>query len=166
MLLGEARAAARDWVREHVAGERWFRGAYLAGSTITQPDDAALAVGSDLDVVVVTDGPEPLKPGKLLHRGALPEVTLFSRDQEREGRLAHLQQAKADLDALTFGAASACAFGRVAVSLRRAGRKPQARAYDALIAATALAHDLPDNTCNPADFDGIDGLDVIAVPPP
>ena len=35
-----------------------------------------------------------------------------------------------------------------------------------MIAATALAHALPVYTCNPADFAGIDGLDVGAVPVP
>ncbi|MFZ0215077.1 MAG: type II toxin-antitoxin system VapC family toxin [Candidatus Dormiibacterota bacterium] len=87
-------------------------------------------------------------------------------EQEREARLAHLQQAEPDFDALPFDAPSARAFGRVAASLRRSGRKAQARAYDALIAATALAHDLPVYTCNPAGFNGIDGLHVIAVPLP
>ena len=52
----------------------------------------------------------------------------------------------------------------VAASLRRAGRKPAARAYDAMIAAIALANGLPVHTCNPDDFAGIDGLTVIAVP--
>jgi len=32
-----------------------------------------------------------------------------------------------------------------------------------MIAATAIAHDLPIYTPNPADFGGIDGLEVIAV---
>jgi predicted nucleic acid-binding protein len=35
-----------------------------------------------------------------------------------------------------------------------------------MIAATALANDLPLYTCNPVDFAGIDGLDVTAVPVP
>jgi predicted nucleic acid-binding protein len=35
-----------------------------------------------------------------------------------------------------------------------------------MIAATALARDLPLYTCNPADFSGIDGLRVVAVPTP
>ena len=85
-------------------------------------------------------------------------------EQERAARQAHLQQAEADFDPLPFDAASARAFGQVAASLRRAGRKPAARAYDAMIAATAIANRAPVYTCNPDDFRDIDGLDVVAVP--
>jgi tRNA(fMet)-specific endonuclease VapC len=88
---------------------------------------------------------------------------LAKDEQERSARQAHLQQAEADFDPLPFDAAGARAFGRVAASLRAAGRKATARSYDAMIAATALANDLPVYTCNPADFSGIDGLDVVAV---
>jgi tRNA(fMet)-specific endonuclease VapC len=92
---------------------------------------------------------------------------LVARDErERAARQAHLQQAEADFDPLPFDAQAARAFGRVAASLRRAGRKTAARAYDAMIAATAVANDLPLYTCNPADFTGIDELMVIAVPEP
>jgi predicted nucleic acid-binding protein len=86
--------------------------------------------------------------------------------RERAARQAHLQQAEADFSPLPFDDAAARAFGRVASSLRRAGRKTDARAYDAMIAAIALAHDLPVHTCNPRDFAGIDGLTVRAVPVP
>jgi tRNA(fMet)-specific endonuclease VapC len=51
---------------------------------------------------------------------------------ERAARQAHLQQAEADFDPLPFDAAAARAFGRVVASLRRSGRKPAARAYDAV----------------------------------
>lgn len=85
-------------------------------------------------------------------------------DEERAHRQAHLQQAEADFDPLPFDSAAARAFGRVAASLRRAGRKRAARALDAMIASTALAHGLPLFTCNPADFSGIEGLTVVAVP--
>jgi predicted nucleic acid-binding protein len=87
-------------------------------------------------------------------------------DSERVARQAHLQQAEADFDPLPFDAAAARAFGRVAASLRRSGRKANARAYDAMIAATAVANNLPVYTCNPGDFSGIDGLQIIAVPVP
>lgn len=89
-----------------------------------------------------------------------------STDAERAARQAHVQQAEADFDPLPFDAQAARAFGRVAASLRSAGRKASARAYDAMIAATALANDLPVYTCNPDDFAGIDGLKVVPVPVP
>ncbi|MDQ3648257.1 MAG: type II toxin-antitoxin system VapC family toxin [Actinomycetota bacterium] len=90
---------------------------------------------------------------------------LVARDEtERAARQAHLQQAEADFEPLPFDADAARAFGRVAASLHRAGRKTTARAYDAMIAATAVANDHPLYTCNPSDFAGIENLDVIAVP--
>ena len=87
-------------------------------------------------------------------------------EQERAARQAHLQQAESDFEPLPFDAHAARAFGRVAASLRRAGRKTTARAYDAMIAATAVANDIPLYTCNAADYSGIDDLTVIAVPDP
>lgn len=84
-------------------------------------------------------------------------------ERDREARQALLQQAEADFDPLPFDAMAARSFGRVAASLRRSGRKPAARAYDAMIAATALAHGLPVYTCNPRDFAGIDDLVVVPV---
>ena len=87
-------------------------------------------------------------------------------ESERVARQSRLQQAEADFEPLPFDASAARAFGRVSASLRRAGRKTTARTYDAMIAATAVANDLPVYTCNPADFSDIDGLDVVAVPVP
>ncbi|MDT7647190.1 MAG: hypothetical protein QOC75_4190 [Pseudonocardiales bacterium] len=118
---------------------------------------------------------------RLVDSAALPDIPLIctitlaelsvgplvaASEQERANRQAVLQQAEADFDPLPFDAAAARAFGRVAASLRRAGRKPRARAYDAMIAAVALARSLPVHTSNPADFAGIDGLTVVAVPLP
>jgi hypothetical protein len=85
---------------------------------------------------------------------------------ERVARQSQLQQAESDFEPLPFDAAAARAFGRVAASLRRSGRKATARTYDAMIAATAVANELPVYTCNPADFSGIDELDLVAVPVP
>ena len=87
-------------------------------------------------------------------------------DEERAARQAHLQQAEADFEPIPFDANAARAFGRVAASLRRSGRKTTARSFDAMIAATAIANELPLYTCNPADFNDIIGLEVVAVPVP
>lgn len=88
---------------------------------------------------------------------------LVATEDERAPRLARVQQADADFDPLPFDASAARAFGRVASSLRRSGRKPSARTCDAMIAAIAVANDLPLYTCNPDDFRGIDGLEVVAI---
>jgi predicted nucleic acid-binding protein len=87
-------------------------------------------------------------------------------DAERAARQARLQQAEADFDPVPFDADAARAFGRVAASLRHAGRKVQARAYDAMIAATAIANRLPLYTVNPADFEGITDLDLRSITHP
>jgi len=116
------------------------------------------------------EDPELLPEEPLITAVTLAELSVgplvAATDEERVARQAHLQQAEADFDPLPFDARAARAFGRVAAALRRSGRKTQARAYDAMIAATALAHQLPVYTCNPDDFTGIDGLDVVAVPVP
>lgn len=92
---------------------------------------------------------------------------LLAEDERvQAARQAQLQQAESDFTPLPFDAAAARAFGRVAASLRRAGRKPAARAFDAMIAATSLANGLPVYTSNPTDFAGIDELEVVAVESP
>jgi tRNA(fMet)-specific endonuclease VapC len=58
---------------------------------------------------------------------------------ERAARQTVLQQAEADFVPLPFDAAAARAFARVAADLRSAGRRSAARAFDALIAAVAVA---------------------------
>lgn len=110
---------------------------------------------------------ESLPDEPLISAVTLAELSLgplvARNESERSARQAHLQQAEADFDPLPFDAASARAFGRVAAALRSAGRKPAARAYDALIAATAIANRLPLYTANPDDFVGIPELDVRTV---
>lgn len=87
-------------------------------------------------------------------------------DEERAARQSHVQQAESDFDPLPFDVAAARAFGRAALALRRRGRTVKPRAYDVMIAATALANGLPLYTCKPKDFAGIDGLTVVPVPVP
>ncbi len=129
-------------------------------------------LGQITDAGLLPDAPLITDAGLLPDAPLITAVTLAelsvgplvaSDEVERAARQAHLQQAEADFDPLPFDAGAARAFGQVAASLRRAGRKPAARTYDAMIAATAIGHDLPIYTCNPVDFVGIDGLEVIAV---
>jgi tRNA(fMet)-specific endonuclease VapC len=86
--------------------------------------------------------------------------------QERSARQAHLQLAEASFQAIPFDAAAARCFGAVAASLRQSGRKPAARAYDALIASVAIAREMPLFTVNAQDFVGIPGVEVVAIPHP
>ena len=113
---------------------------------------------------------DPLPAEPLITAITLAELSVgplvASTDRERAARQAHVQQAEADFEPLPFDADAARSFGRVAAGLRSAGRKPAARAYDAMIAAIAISNDLPLHTCNPRDFTGIEELTVIAVPHP
>lgn len=113
------------------------------------------------------DDPEALPEVPLVSAVTLAELSvgpLVARDDaERAARQAVLQQVEADFDPLPFDDRAARAFGRVAASLRSAGRKVRARSYDAMIAAIAVAHGLPLYTANPADFEGVEGLEVRVV---
>jgi len=86
-------------------------------------------------------------------------------DRARIARQSVLQQVEADFHAIPFDDRAARAFGRVAAELRASGRKTTARAYDALIAATAVANELPVFTLNVDDFYGISSLTVVEVEP-
>ena len=113
---------------------------------------------------------DPLPAEPLITAITLAELPVgplvAATDEERSARQAHLQQAEADFDPLPFDAAAARNFGRIAAALRKAFRKPAARAYDAMIAAIAISNDLPLRTCNPNDFTGIEQLTLVAVPHP
>lgn len=74
-----------------------------------------------------------------------------------------LQQAEADFDPLPFDDSCARHFGIVAAAMRASGRKSRARAFDALIAATALAHQVPLYTRNEKDFREIPDLEIVPV---
>lgn len=133
-----------------------------------RPGAQALLDTSTLILLPAIDDANLLPDEPLISTITLAELSVgplvATSEQERETRQAHLQQAEADFDPLPFDAAAARAFGQVAASLRRAGRKTSARAYDAMIAAIAIANGLALYTCNPDDFSGIEGLQVIAVP--
>jgi predicted nucleic acid-binding protein len=126
----------------------------------------------DTSVVIDLDGlPDDALPDEV----AISAVTLAELaagphatddDHERARRQDRLQRMEALADPLPFDAGSARAYGRVYAATRTANRKPRgARAMDLLIAAVALANDLPLVTRNPADFQhlGSIGLEIHAV---
>ena len=73
VLIKEARAAAASWVR---AGGG--TAAFLTGSTLGRRDDDVLPRDSDLDIIVVADGPEPFKVGKLTYQGVRLDVSYLA----------------------------------------------------------------------------------------
>ena len=78
---------------------------------------------------------------------------------ERSRRQHHLQIVEATYDPLPFDVGCARAYGRVFAAATAAGRKPRGRrAVDLMIAATAVAHELPLYTRNPRDLDGLGAL--------
>jgi predicted nucleic acid-binding protein len=86
-------------------------------------------------------------------------------EAERARRQDRLQRAEATFDPLPFDPTCARAYGRVYAAIAAAGRKARgARALDLLIAATAIAHELPLYTRNAKDLAGLDGiLEVIDI---
>ncbi len=84
---------------------------------------------------------------------------------ERARRQERLQRTEATLVPLVIDAGVARAYGRIYAAVGQAGRKARGRrAFDLLIAATALANELPLYTRNPADFGGLDDLlDVVTI---
>jgi predicted nucleic acid-binding protein len=84
---------------------------------------------------------------------------------ERARRQDRLQRAEATFDPIPFDASTARSYGRVYAGLVSAGREARGRrAIDVLIAATALAAELPLYTRNPSDFVGLDSvLEVVGV---
>jgi predicted nucleic acid-binding protein len=78
---------------------------------------------------------------------------------ERARRQDRLQWAEATFDPLPLDAAVARAFGRIYAAVAATGLKARGRrSLDLLIAATAVAADLPIYTRNADDFKGLDGL--------
>ena len=126
----------------------------------------------DTSTLILLHGidPDALPAEPLITAVTLAELTVgplvAHGDRERSARQVHLQLAEAEFEPLPFDAPAARAFGDVAASLRRSGRKRSARTLDAMIAAIAIANGLPLYTSNPADFAGIDGFEVVRVSAP
>jgi predicted nucleic acid-binding protein len=130
------------------------------------------AVHGLLDTSVVIDL-GVIDPEQLPDRISVSAVTMAelaagphatSDPAERARRQDRLQRAESTFDPLPFDADAARAYGRIYASVLAAGRKARGRrAVDLLIAATALAHDLPLYTRNPDDFAYLDGVRIIPV---
>lgn len=126
-----------------------------------------------LDTSVLIDL-EEIDDGRLPVAVAVSAVTMAelaagphatSDPDERGRRQDRLQRAEATFDPLPFDGNAARAYGRIFAAVMARGRKARgARAVDLLIAATALAAELPLYTRNPDDFRGLERLvAVVAV---
>jgi predicted nucleic acid-binding protein len=81
---------------------------------------------------------------------------------ERARRLDVLQRAENEFDPIPFDAEAARVYGRICAAVIGAGRKPRRRVADLMIAAIAVAEDLPLFTTNPDDFKGLETLLTVA----
>ncbi|WP_329176451.1 type II toxin-antitoxin system VapC family toxin [Streptomyces sp. NBC_01477] len=91
------------------------------------------------------------------------EQSDYDEHTERGRRLDILQRAENEFDPIPFDAEAARIYGRVCAAVISAGRKPRRRVADLMIAAIAIAEELPLFTTNPDDYKGLDGL-LIVVP--
>jgi predicted nucleic acid-binding protein len=117
-----------------------------------------------IDTSVVVDL-ERVDPALLPEELAISAVTLAELaagphatddPSERARRQDRLQRAEAWFEPLPLDATVARAFGRVYAAVAATGRKARGRrALDMLIAATALASDLPIYSRNAEDFKGL-----------
>jgi predicted nucleic acid-binding protein len=86
------------------------------------------------------------------------EQDLYDEHEERARRMEILQRAESEFDPVPFDSGAARVYGRVTASVIAAGRKPRRRIADLMIAATAIAEDLPLFTTNPDDYAGLTKL--------
>jgi predicted nucleic acid-binding protein len=82
----------------------------------------------------------------------------YDEHAERGRRLDILQRAENEFDPIPFDTEAARIYGRVCAAVIGAGRKPRRRVADLMIAAIAIAEELPLFTTNPDDYKGLDGL--------
>ncbi|MFD7897206.1 type II toxin-antitoxin system VapC family toxin [Streptomyces sp. NPDC059743] len=82
----------------------------------------------------------------------------YDEHAERARRLDILQRAENEFDPIPFDAEAARLYGRVCAAVISTGRKPRRRVADLMIAAIAIAEELPLFTTNPDDYKGLDGL--------
>ncbi len=120
----------------------------------------------DLDQIDATCLPEALAISALTLAELAAGPHAATEAHERARRQEMLQRVEATFDLLPFDADAARAFGRLYPAVAALGRKARGRrAVDLMIAATALAGELPLYTRNPDDFEGLQNvLEVEAVP--
>ncbi len=119
----------------------------------------------DLDVIDPERLPSELAVSAITFAELAAGPHATSDPAERARRQDRLQRTEATFEPLPVDGNVARAYGRVYAAVAAVGRKVRGRrAADLLIAATALAADLPLYTRNPADFAGLSQLlTIVAV---
>lgn len=125
-----------------------------------------------LDTSVLIDH-DLVDPAALPEASAIAAITLAelaagphaTQDRAERGRRQdRLQWAASAWEPLPFDAGCARAYARLYAATRARGRSPRTRVADLLIAATAVAYNLPVYTRNPDDFQALASvLRVVAV---
>jgi predicted nucleic acid-binding protein len=112
--------------------------------SVELPNEMAI---SAITLAELSAGPHHVRPNS--------EQSEYDEHAERARRLDVLQRAEHEFDPIPFSVEAARIYGRVTASVVAVGRKPRRRTGDLMIAATAIAEDLPLYTMNPGDFDGL-----------
>lgn len=82
MIVREAKEIVRQWVMAEASQAPGFHGAFYHGSINGLPEEASLPSTSDVDVMIVLDGPTPAeKLGKLRYRGVIIEASYLPASQ-------------------------------------------------------------------------------------
>lgn len=116
-------------------------------------DEAALPNEMAISAITLAElsaGPHQVRPNS--------EQDTYDEHAERARRLDVIQRAEHEFDPIPFGVEAARIYGRVTAAVVAVGRKPRRRTVDLMIAATAIAEELPLFTTNPDDFDGLANL--------
>jgi predicted nucleic acid-binding protein len=116
-----------------------------------------------LDTSILIDGCRPPSKGEaaisIISLAELHHGVLVARNPaQRELRLARLSVIEHEFEPIPVTAPIARAYGRCAAAVARHGRNPRPRAFDLLIAATALTVGASLCTRNVDDFRGLEGL--------
>jgi predicted nucleic acid-binding protein len=145
-MSGEARGRAANPPRQGLLDtsilvlRRWIDPAEL-------PDEMAI---SAVTLAELSAGPHQVRPNG--------EQDLYNEHEERARRTEALQRTESEFDPLPFDAEAARVYGRVTAAVVAAGLKPRRRIAGLMIAATAIAEDLPLFTTNPGDYAGLEKL--------
>lgn len=112
-----------------------------------------------IDVVDATKLPAEISISALTLAELSSGPQAVSGELERARRQDRIQRVEAETDVLAFESRCARAYGQVYAAVAATGRKARgSRAVDLMIAATALAYDLPLYTLNPGDLSGLGEL--------